>query len=643
MNIVTAGGPRSSLRYDQVFMLSLVPLIAALVPLLITPGALAYFDITPKIALVLLAMTLMLSQLRANTYNARTLLSARAGKWLVGLLAAVWMAHAIATLASSNRVLSLNGGSWRRMGFIPETGLLLFVVLTAGWLAGQNDRVRPLLRAVAGSGALAAGYGIAQYFGWDPLLPAQAYQAGEGEFTIVRPPGTLGHADYFAAWLVVILFFAVALHRMEEKRWYRTAALGVIGLAALAIVLSGSRAALLGAAVGGVTLLLAQRERIRMRGVALGLVCIACLALFFFSPAGLKLRARLHWSLEDAQGGARLLLWRDSLRMSAHRPLAGFGPESFGTEFPRFESIQLASKYPDFYHESAHNIFLDALTEQGAIGLIALLGMCALGAWSAIRACRSENPLGPPLAAAFVGLLVTQQFIAFVFTTALYFYLLVALLVVTAWGPWNRASAQGRHASLWAPDSVWTLVPVGSVSIVIAALLCVYAVRLLASDHAFAEVQRSIASGDIARASEQYRAVLRFEPIAATADLSYSRAMQQAATRSPIFTTRLAARQQALDAGIRAVRRAEDRQNAWYNLAMLLAGQNDATGAEQALRNAIAWAPHWFKPHWALARLLALSGRGSEALEEGRMAIEYDGGRDQEVAETWKQLQIHSR
>ena len=75
-----------------------------------------------------------------------------------------------------------------------------------------------------------------------------------------------------------------------------------------------------------------------------------------------------------------------------------------------------------------------------------------------------------------------------------------------------------------------------------------------------------------------------------------------------IFSTRLAARQQALDAGVRAVRSAEDRQNAWYNLAMLLAEQNDAAGAERALRNAIAWAPHWFKPHWALARLLALSG-----------------------------------
>ena len=114
--------------------------------------------------------------------------------------------------------------------------------------------------------------------------------------------------------------------------------------------------------------------------------------------------------------------------------------------------------------------------------------------------------------------------------------------------------------------------------------------------------------------------------------------MQQAATRYRSSATRLAARQQALDAGIRAVRSAEDRQNAWYNLAMLLAAQNDAAGAEQALRNAIAWAPHWFKPHWALARLLALSGRGAEASEEARMAIECDGGHDPEVAETWKQL-----
>lgn len=618
-------------RARQFDMLSLVPLIAALVPLLITPGTLAYFDITPKIGILLLGTALMLLQLRTNSSNIRTLFDARPARWLAALLAVEWTAFALASLFSTNRLLSLNGGSWRRLGLIPETGLLLFVLLAAGWLAAQQDRVRLLLRASAWSGALAGCYGITQYFGWDPWLPVRAYQAGEGGLTIVRPPGTLGHADYFAAWLVVVLFFAIGLHRVEEKRLYRAAALAAAGLAGIAIVLNGTRAAVLGAVLGCLALFLARRERIHMREAAIGFALTASVVLFFFSPAGEKLRARLHWSVEDARGGARLLLWRDSLGMSAHRPLVGFGPETFATEFPRFESIQLASAYPDFYHESPHNIFLDALTAQGMLGLLALIGLSALGVWAAIRACRAGNLLGPPLTAALLGLLAAQQFTAFIFTTALYFHLLIALLVVTAWPVPKPVQSSHRPA--------WWLIPAGAVALIFVA----YSVPLLVADRALARTEQRIALGDIAGASGAYQSVLRWEPAGTTSDLSYSRAMQQAAARTHIFTTRLLARQQALDAGVRAVRDAEDRQNAWYNLAMLLAEQNDAAGAERSLRNAIAWAPHWFKPHWALARLLALSGYGDEALDEARKALECDGGRDPEVAETLKQLQAQVR
>jgi Tfp pilus assembly protein PilF len=115
--------------------------------------------------------------------------------------------------------------------------------------------------------------------------------------------------------------------------------------------------------------------------------------------------------------------------------------------------------------------------------------------------------------------------------------------------------------------------------------------------------------------------------------------MAQLAAGTPIFATRLQAAQQALDAAIRATRTAEDRQNAWYNLATLLARQNDAAGVERSLHNAIAWSPHWFKPHWALAQLLEKTHRHGEALTEARLALDLDGGRDPEVAETWKKLQ----
>ena len=49
----------------------LVPLVVALVPLVITPGLLAYFDITPKIAILLFGVSLGLLYRRENERNLR--------------------------------------------------------------------------------------------------------------------------------------------------------------------------------------------------------------------------------------------------------------------------------------------------------------------------------------------------------------------------------------------------------------------------------------------------------------------------------------------------------------------------------------------------------------------------------------------
>lgn len=607
----------------------LVPLVAALVPLLITPGLLSYFDVTPKIAILLFGASLSLLYRTENVRNLRALLSATAGRWFAALIAAEWLASVVATAFSSHRALSLNGGNWRRFGLIPETGLLLFTLLAAAWLAVDRRNIRTLLRASTASGALAALYGIAQYFGWDPLLPVKAYEVGESPFTIIRPPGTLGHADYFATWLVMIAFFGLALARLEQKRWRKTVARSVTILASFAIVLSGTRAALLGLLLGAIVLVSITRPRIHARGVSLAAACTAGLALFFFSPAGTKVRARVHWSLEDIRGGARLLLWRDSFRMATHRPGVGFGPETFITEFPRFESIELARAYPDFYHESPHNMFLDPFTSRGLPGLLVLLGFCALGGWAGGRGLKSGYPAAALLAAALAGTLISQQFAVFVVATALYFYLLLAILIALTIPEGAVPTGKLPAASRWT-------VPLGLAGSV---LLAVFAIRLLVADGALAVAERRIESGNASGAAEAYRVVLRWQPAGAGTDLKYSREMQQLATRAAIVATRQAAGQQAIDAGIRATITSEDRQNAWYNLATLLAGDNDAAAVERSLRNAIAWAPHWFKPHWALAQLLEMTNRHSEALAEARTAEELDGGRDPEVAETSRKLQ----
>src|SRR5580704_1756959 len=255
--------PHNGTCVSLIDMHFLVPLVAALVPLVILPGLLSYFDITPKIAILLFGVSLILLYPGTNISNLRGLLRARAGRWFAALIALTWLMSAIATTFSAYPLLSLTGGNWRRYGFIVESGLLLFILLAAAWLAADQDNIRVLLRASVASGGLASLYGIAQYFGWDPWLPAAAYQAGEGSFTIVRPPGTLGHADYFGAWLLIIAFLSLALERLEHNKWMKLAAWSTTILAVFAIVLSGTRSAMLGLLIGAIVFLIAGRPRVR--------------------------------------------------------------------------------------------------------------------------------------------------------------------------------------------------------------------------------------------------------------------------------------------------------------------------------------------------------------------------------------------
>jgi hypothetical protein len=233
--------------------------------------------------------------------------------------------------------------------------------------------------------------------------------------------------------------------------------------------------------------------------------------------------------------------------------------------------------------------------------------------------------LGAPLAAALAASLISQQFVVFIVPTALSFYLLLALLIALETGGPQRAEPR----TWWYPPLAW----------ITAAVLAMFAIRLLAADASLARADRRIATGDAAGAAQSYRSVLRWQPAGSGSDLRYARAMQQLSTHASSLTTSLLARQEAFKAGIDATRTAEDRQNAWYNLATLFAANNDAISVEHSLRNAIAWAPNWFKPHWTLAQVLEATNRHSLALKEAAMAADLDNGHDPEVAETLKKLE----
>jgi O-antigen ligase len=597
-------------------MRDILPLIVALAPLIIAPGFLFYFDVTPKVVVLLLGVAATLPWLSPR----------RELRWLYSLLS-IQAASAILSTIFSNRIgISIFGSTWRRFGLITQLALLLFTALAASDLVGGRDRLRVYLRAAAAAAIPISLYGIAQYFGWDPWIPKQAYHVGEGVWTIVRPPSTLGYVSYFANYLVFAVFLGIALYRIEERGWWKRAGSAAATLAALAIVLSGTRAAILAVSVGAAYLWLWFGRSIRRQVVLVAVGTVAALALFYVSPAGQMLRSRTRWYREDPRGGARLLLWRDSLTLASRHLLAGIGPETFSSAFPQVQSAALSRAYPGFYYESAHNILLDALTAQGLVGLLALLGFIGFGFYAAWEGRKTEPALAGIFGACLAAGLVTHQFTVFTVPTAVYFFLTVAMLValVQRSGPGGPLRTGGS-----APPAVRIGFSLVSIALV------VFAIRLLVADRMLAQVRKSVEAGDSIEAAKVYQ---RVRDWGLNADLWYSRQTAAAAVKATDPVSALRAWQQALESGKRATTTADDPYNAWYSLASLHARQNDFEPTERCLRAAIASSPNWFKPHWMLAQVLQIKGRRAEALAEATLAANLDGGKDPEVAKTLAQI-----
>jgi tetratricopeptide (TPR) repeat protein len=356
--------------------------------------------------------------------------------------------------------------------------------------------------------------------------------------------------------------------------------------------------------------------------VALAIAAIA--AVFYISPAGEKMRARVHWALTEPAGGARFLLWRDSLRMAALRWPAGYGPETFISSFALHQSAELGRAYPDFYHESPHNIFLDVLVAQGVAGPVLLLALAASGFAAAIASRGSErrSRAAGALAAGLAAMTISEQFTCFTLPTALAYYAAIAMLVSIGVRAPLPPQPAGRR---------WSRVVA---AICCAGVLVVFGVRLWMAESLLAAVRRDLDANLLNAAVDRYAEYETWRWPAASADLWYSRRLAQFAGSNADQILRVQAFQQAGLAAQRATETTEAGFNAYYNLAAFYARQNDFVRTEQSLRAAISRAPNWFKTHWMLAQVLQAASRLKEAETEAAIAVSLDGGKHPEVTST---------
>ncbi len=588
---------------------AILTVVLAATPLALVTGIFLSHDVIPKAILILAGAACLLFLLPRWTPALIALHAQRKGRLFLYLAIAQLISLTLSTVFSSQPTLSLMGTVWRRFGLIEQTGALVIATGAACLAATRPVWTRDLLRAVILCGGVAAIYGNLQYFGVDPFLAPALYTI---DFfgSVVRPPATMGHAIYFSAYLTPIALLAAASTQTETKKIWIWVHAGVALLACLAIFLAGSRGAVLAVAGGGLLLVFPGRNSHRRFSPQLAIVAALLPAIILalgLSPQGESLRRRLiQWQADI--GGTRLGVWRESPSIIRAHPWLGTGPETFANEFRAIESVALSRAYPDFYHETPHNAFIDAACAQGLPGVLILAGLLALG-FSPSRLAADPGPRRG-LRAALLGILIASLFASFTLVTSMYLWAIAGLEVALS-GELPATSlprAAIRRASLWRIPAM-----AAGAGFVAAAVV------LAAQDHAYAGLQRDVDAGNFAQASEAYVVASGFAGVPGY-ELWSSREFATVGRSLANPAERAGAWSKASEAASLAERQSEERFNALYQSSVLAVASGDLTRAESKAREAIGTAPNWYKPRLLLGQILQAMGRDKEAAEAMRIS-----------------------
>ena len=224
---------------------------------------------------------------------------------------------------------------------IESKEVLLFLVVPVVYRLARGARASTVATVVLTVGAVTAVIGVVQFgiLEYDNL----------GQ----RPSGSMGHYMTYSGLLMLMIAVAVAriLFGTSERLW----ALIVLPALAVALVLTLTRNAMVGACVG-VGLLFVLKD-LRLLAVA----PIVAAVFFVAAPAQVTDRVYSMFDLQDPTNRDRLAMVTAGTAMVRDHPLTGVGPEMV-------QEVYAAYRPPDAVNEvnpHLHNVPLQIAAERG--------------------------------------------------------------------------------------------------------------------------------------------------------------------------------------------------------------------------------------------------------------------------------------
>ena len=328
------------------------------------------------------------------------------------------------------------------------------------WLAVQTidsrAQARALVRVAVASAYVAAAVALVQAL-------TDTYRLGD-----IQPAvGSLGNANVTGAFLAMVCPLAY-LELSQASTWPgRVIASNALIVIVLALLLTLSRSAWLGAGLGAGVLAVTGRSRRTRLGLAGGLIALSAVVVvsgLLPNPLTTKLEYRVGTVFDLGSWGPRLPIWKDSLQLIASRPILGYGPDNVGLVYPRFQTGEWAMTRSgaELQIDKAHAEILQVAATQGIVGALAyifVLGAFVRSFW--------RGPRDDASTALFAGWVAYQVIVQLNFTAlaAAFPFWIVAAVSVRTWESDPRVWNLAVLARLRVPATAATAVLVASAAV----------------------------------------------------------------------------------------------------------------------------------------------------------------------------------
>lgn len=346
-----------------------------------------------RVALAVWALALVGIQAVRSLVSGRRL---EAPPVFVGALAFVGAALAAVPLAQDEAAAAAK--------FLLLAGSAFVYLLIALFLDDWRS-LKPVLAALLLVGLLVSGHALWQYATGEVSRVGFVSATGAVEY---RVASFFPHPNQLAGFVVLFVPLAAGLYRLFDSRLARAGCLLLALLALPAAIVTYSRGVLV--ALAALVVVFARSRR------AWPLIAGAAVLVVLLAPAAWQDRVADVGSLDRPEIATRLDFWDAALAMFQASPLLGVGLNNFDVAYVGLERTgrsflpggALAAP------ETAHNLYLNTLAEQGLVG-IAALGLLVLAAGRlALALRRSDDPrvraFGLGLIGAGIALLVSNLF-----------------------------------------------------------------------------------------------------------------------------------------------------------------------------------------------------------------------------------------